>query len=68
MSLERLSIDEAGAEPVVKYVSYKDDGVSTRSFTPLQFLAELSQHIPLMWEQTSRYYGLYSARSRGAAK
>ena len=66
ISLERLSIDESGGEPVVKYVSYRDDEVTTRKFSPLEFLAELSQHLPLMWEQTTRYFGLYSARTRGA--
>ena len=66
ISLERLSIDESGGEPVVKYVSYRDDEVSARKFSPLEFLAELSQHLPLMWEQTTRYFGLYSARTRGA--
>ena len=55
-------------EPVVKYISYKDDEVSTRKFSPLEFLAEASQHIPLMWEQSTRYFGLYSARTRGASK
>ncbi len=31
-------------------------------------MAELSQHIPKMWEQTTRYYGIHSARTRGAKK
>jgi hypothetical protein len=40
----------------------------TREFEPLNFLAELSQHIPGKWEQTTRYFGAYSARTRGARR
>ena len=32
---------------------------------PLLFLAKLSVHIPNKWEQIVRYYGYYSARTRG---
>ena len=31
----------------------------------MEFIAELSQHIPNKSEQTTRYYGVYSARYRG---
>jgi len=69
VSCERMEIDESDKEsPAVKYSSYRDGKISTRTFTPLQFLAELSQHIPYTWEQTTRFFGLYSARTRGAAK
>jgi hypothetical protein len=27
-------------------------------FDPLEFLAELSSHLPNVWEQTTRYYGV----------
>ena len=37
-------------------------------FSPLEFLAELSQHIPDTYEQVIRYYGYYSARTRGARR
>ena len=30
----------------------------------LEFLAEISQHIPDTWEQTTRYFGCYAARCR----
>ena len=34
-------------------------------FAPLDFIAEISQHIPNKGEHTIRYYGLYSNKSRG---
>ena len=34
----------------------------------LQFLAELAVHVPARREQTVRYMGKYSARSRGATR
>ena len=34
-------------------------------FSPLEFLAELQQHIPNRWEQTSRFFGIYSSKARG---
>ncbi|NMC64192.1 MAG: transposase [SAR324 cluster bacterium] len=68
VSNERMEIDESDeCNPIVKYSSYRDNKVSTRTFTPLKFLAEISQHLPLIWEQTTRFFGLYSARTRGAA-
>lgn len=68
VSCERMLIDESlPDEPKVLYSSYKDGAaVSTREFSPLQFLAEISQHVPDMWEQTTRFFGMYSARTRGA--
>ena len=37
-------------------------------FSPLEFLAELSCHIPRVFEQTTRYFGAYSPRTRGAKR
>ena len=70
VSNERMVIDETdGDNPRVLYTSYKDGEVaSTREFSPLEFLAELSQHIPDTFEQTTRFFGLYSARTRGAQR
>ena len=39
-----------------------------KDYSPLDFLATLSQHIADRWEQTTRYYGVYSARHRGAKR
>ena len=68
ISNERLVIIENNGQTTIEYSAYKDGGKSVRKFTPLEFLAELQQHIPDTWEQTTRYLGAYSARSRGAAK
>jgi len=37
-------------------------------FSPLDFLAELTQHIPPKGSHTIRYYGAYSNKSRGMRK
>jgi len=72
LSLERLSIDESGVEPVVRYVQQSDDSKpdteSVREMSPLEFLAELSCHIPRVFEQTTRYFGVYSPRTRGVRR
>lgn len=64
----RLELIESHDEPVVRVHKLTDDGSQTRDFDPLSFLAELSQHVPDMWEQTTRYVGVYSARTRGAKR
>lgn len=68
VSNERLAIVGGDGEATIEYASCKNEQRSVRSFTPLQFLAELQQHIPDTWEQTTRFLGAYSSRSRGAAK
>ena len=69
LSNERLKIVEAaGKDSQIEYASFKDGIKNIRTFAPLKFLAEVSQHIPNMWEQTTRFFGAYSCRSRGAAK
>ena len=70
LALERLSIDESSGEPIVRYVKQLNDlepgEEAERLFSPLEFLAELSSHVPRVFEQTTRYYGEYSPRTRGA--
>jgi hypothetical protein len=68
LSLDRLSITDD--ESVMYVGKERDDGSDPDSmtFSPLEFLAELSQHIPNTYEQLIRYYGYYSARSRGARR
>lgn len=72
LALERLSIDESGAEPIVRYTKPLDDiepnDEMLKSFSPMEFLAELSCHIPRVFEQTTRYFGEYSPRARGAKR
>ena len=65
VAANRLSIDESDSEPVVVYRKLSDEGEETRTFSPLEFLAELSLHIPKVFEQTSRMYGCYSSSTRG---
>jgi len=64
----RLQLVDALGEPIVRVNKIIDDGIQSRDFHPLAFLVELSQHIPNMWEQTTRYVGCYSSRTRGAKR
>ena len=64
----RLELIESLDQPIVRVHKFTDNGCQSRDFDPLSFLAELSQHIPNMWEQTTRYVGVYSARTRGAKR
>ena len=64
IALDRLFIDESAPEPKIVCTRKLDDSEESRSFSPLEFLAELSAHIPNSWEQTTRFYGVYAARSR----
>lgn len=68
LSLERMSIIKAGSEPKIRIVKKLDDGETHRDLSPLEFLAELQQHVPNTWEQTTRYFGKYAARTRGAER
>lgn len=61
-------IEPISDEPIVRVHKVTDDSSQFRDFTPLAFLAELSQHIPDIWEQMTRYVGIYSARTRGAKR
>jgi len=67
VSNKRLSLAEQNGETTVHYSTYRNGAKQTRRFTPLGFIAELQQHLPDMWEQTTRYYGIYAARTRGVA-
>ena len=66
LALERLSIDESSGEPIVRYVKQLNDlepeEAVERVFSPLEFLAELSSHVPRVFEQTTRYYSLSALR------
>ena len=58
LSLKKLSIQD----DIVTYTT--KDGVA-HEFDTLEFLAELSCHIPKTYESLTRYYGRYSCRRRG---
>ena len=49
-------------------VEYLSSETAVNDFEPLEFLARLSAHVPDKWESTTRYFGIYSSRSRGEAK
>jgi hypothetical protein len=53
-------------DDVVTYRTEKDG--LTHEFSPLEFLARLTPHVPDKWESTIRYYGYYSHRARGERK
>jgi hypothetical protein len=54
------------SDDIVTYHTDKDE--LTHEFSPLEFLARLTPHIPNKWESTVRYYGHYSHRARGARR
>ena len=65
----RIEIDESGNDPQVVYRHEANyDGEFTErvaTFTPLEFLAQLSLHVPRIYESTVRYFGEYSPGARG---
>jgi hypothetical protein len=58
LSLEKLSIQD-------DIVTYTTKDGAAHEFDALEFLAELSAHIPKTYESLTRYYGRYSCRRRG---
>ena len=68
VSNARLSLTTQNGETTVTLRAMRDGKRDQRIFSVLEFLAELQQHLPDLWEQNSRFYGIYSARSRGAEK
>ena len=53
-------------DDLVTYITEKDP--KTYEFSPLEFLARITPHIPDKWEQTNRYFGAYSSRTRSIEK
>lgn len=68
ISNSRLELIEDGDIPIVRIHKDTADAQAQRDLDPLEFLAELAQHVPARREQTVRYMGKYSARSRGAKR
>jgi len=58
LSLEKLFIQHNS-------VAYRTKDGTAHEFDALEFLAELSCHIPRTYESITRYYGRYSSRRRG---
>ena len=53
------------ADGIAKVVCTFKDRKSRKVFNALDWLARLVTHIPGRYEQTVRYYGWYSNKSRG---
>ncbi len=68
LSLERTTLIESALNPTIRLTKKLDDGELHRDLSPLEFLAELQPHIPDMWEQTTRYFGKYAARTRATER
>jgi len=68
LSLERTTLIESALNPTIRITKKLDDGDIHRDLSPLEFLAELQQHIPDMWEQTTRYLGKYASRTRATER
>ncbi len=55
-------------DSVARVIYESKDGKSSKTFTALDWLAQLVTHIPNKGEQPVRYYGYYSNKSRGLRK
>jgi hypothetical protein len=59
---------EDSEDGIAKVVCTSKDRKSRKVFTALDWLASLTTHFPGRYEQTVRYYGWYSNKSRGMRK
>jgi len=65
-SLAKLSyIEKTGTVIYRSKMSYGGNKRNFQMFTPLEFIATITQHIPERLAQMVRYYGWYSNRMRG---
>ena len=69
-SQERMTYITAddSTDGVAKVLYESKDGKVTKTFNALDWLAQLTTHIPNRGEQMVRYYGYYSNKSRGLRK
>ncbi len=68
VALSRLELFETEGGQMVRITSTAKGAPRSRIIDPLEFLPELQQHIPDNWEQTVRYMGVNSSRTRGAKR
>ena len=59
---------EESTDGIAKVVYTSKDKKSRKTFNALDWLARMVTHIPGRYEQTVRYYGYYSNKSRGLRK
>ena len=62
-----IPYDES-ADGVAKVIYDSKDGKTSQTFDALDWIAQLTTHIPNSGEQMVRYYGFYSNKSRGLRK
>lgn len=69
-SQERMTYIPAqdSSDGVAKVIYQSKDGNTSKTFDALDWLAQLTTHIPNKGEQMVRYYGYYSNKSRGLRK
>jgi len=69
-SQERMTYIAAkdSSDRVAKVIYQSKDSKTTKTFDALDWLAQLTVHIPNRGEQMVRYYGFYSNKSRGLRK
>ncbi len=69
-SQERMTYITAGrtTDGIAKVIYQSKDKKTSKTFHALDWLAQLTTHIPDKREQTVRYYGYYSNKSRGLRK
>jgi hypothetical protein len=66
-SQERMNYitDDQSPDGIAKVIYQSKDGRTSKTFGALDWLAQLTTHIPGKNEQMVRYYGYYSNKSRG---
>jgi hypothetical protein len=68
LALSRLTYDREKELVFYTYNNPYDHVEYTEKVTPHELIARLVTHIPDPWEQTTRYFGWYSNRTRGVRK
>lgn len=69
-SKERMTYipENESSDGVAKVIYRSKDGKTSKTFEAIDWLAQLTTHIPNKGEQMCRYYGHYSNKSRGMRK
>lgn len=57
--------DDQSPDGIAKVIYQSKDGRTSKTFGAMDWLAQLTTHIPGKNEQMVRYYGYYSNKSRG---
>jgi len=68
IALNKIELIEEPLSTTVRYYKETDDEAEFRDFSPLEFLAQLTRFVLSPSEQSIRFYGLASPRTRGALR